>query len=258
MSGTSGIGTLLIAAGALILGFATRPVLGLSPDEAATIAILAGIGLLMTGRVIDAFRQRGTLGIHALILWSLAFGGLVTMFVQREASLAIVDRFIGEVAAGRAVDNGFGEVVVARRADGSFTLAGHVNGRGARFVFDLAPARFQIRALAGLPGEAGPGARGERVLPLLEGENVLGRRRSAQKYEHRLTLSGDELISADHALLSYGDEDRVTLRDSSKNGTWITPPGGVEERLRGERTIVPGTLLRVGATRLRLERREEG
>ena len=146
MSGTSGLGSLLIAAGALILGFASRPVLGLPPDEAATIAILAGIGLLMTARVIDAFRQRGTLGIHALILWSLAFGGLVTMFVQREASLAIVDRFIGEVAAGRAVDNGLGEVVVARRADGSFTLAGHVNGRGARFVFDTGASTVVLTA----------------------------------------------------------------------------------------------------------------
>jgi aspartyl protease family protein len=146
MSGASGLGTLLIAAGVLIIGFATRPVLGLPPDEAATLAIIAGIGLLMTGRVIDAFRKRGALGIHALILWSLVFAGIVTMFAQREASLAIVDRFIGEVAAGRAVDNGSGEVVVARRADGSFTLAGQVNGRGVRFVFDTGASTVVLTA----------------------------------------------------------------------------------------------------------------
>jgi aspartyl protease family protein len=146
MSGASGLGTLLIAAGVLIIGFATRPVLGLPPDEAATLAIIAGIGLLMIGRVIDAFRKRGALGIHALILWSLVFAGIVTMFAQREASLAIVDRFIGEVAAGRAVDNGSGEVVVARRADGSFTLAGQVNGRGVRFVFDTGASTVVLTA----------------------------------------------------------------------------------------------------------------
>lgn len=144
----------------------------------------------------------------------------------------------------------------AMRAIAGEVFGGRLWHDGARFLFDLAPARFQIRVLADGAASVGAAAHDESVLPLREGENVLGRRRSQQKYEHRLTLSGDELISADHALLSYGDDDRVTLRDSSKNGTWITPPGGVEERLRGERTIVPGTLLRVGATRLRLERVE--
>jgi hypothetical protein len=118
---------------------------------------------------------------------------------------------------------------------------------GARFLFDLAPPRFQLRVLA-------EGTRPEKLLPLIEGENVLGRRRSSQQHEHRLSLSGDELISADHALIVCGDDDWVALRDTSKNGTWITPPDGTEERVRGERTIFPGTLLRMGMTRARLER----
>ncbi len=120
---------------------------------------------------------------------------------------------------------------------------------GARFLFDLAAPRFQLRLL-------GDDARPQKLLPLLEGENLLGRRRSSQHYEHRLTLSGDELISADHALITCGD-DWAALRDISKNGTWITPPGGAEERVRGERTIFPGTLLRMGMTRALLERVEE-
>jgi hypothetical protein len=120
---------------------------------------------------------------------------------------------------------------------------------GQRFLFDLAPQRFQLRVLA-------EGARAERVLPLIEGENVIGRRRAPQQFEHRLTLAGDELISADHALIICGDDARVTLRDTSKNGTWVTPPGAKEERVRQERAIVPGTLLRMGLTRARLERVE--
>jgi hypothetical protein len=121
---------------------------------------------------------------------------------------------------------------------------------GARFLFDLAPPRFQLRVLS-------EGARPEKLLPLIEGENVLGRRRSPQQHEHRLSLSGDELISADHALIVCGDDEWVALRDTSKNGTWITPPDGTEERVRGERTIFPGTLLRMGMTRARLERIDE-
>jgi hypothetical protein len=130
-------------------------------------------------------------------------------------------------------------------------FGGRLWNDGTRFQFELAAARFQLRVLA-------DGNRPEKVLPLLEGENVIGRRRSPQKYEHRLTLSGDELISGDHALLSYGDDNRVMLRDTSKNGTWITPPNGVEERVRGERTLAHGTLLRVGMTWLRLEGTHQG
>jgi hypothetical protein len=121
---------------------------------------------------------------------------------------------------------------------------------GARFLFEQAAPRFQLRLL-------GDGARPEKLLPLIEGENLLGRRRSSQHYEHRLTLAGDELISADHALIVCGGDDWAALRDTSKNGTWITPPGGAEERVRGERTIFPGTLLRMGLTCALLERVEE-
>ncbi|HNP86572.1 MAG TPA: FHA domain-containing protein [Kouleothrix sp.] len=117
---------------------------------------------------------------------------------------------------------------------------------GTRFLFDLAPARFQLRVL---PTET----RAERVLPLMEGDNLIGRRRAPQHHEYRLTLAGDELISADHALLAVGDDDQIVVRDTSKNGTWMTPPGAAEERIRRERTITPGTELRMGITRLRLE-----
>ena len=135
----------------------------------------------------------------------------------------------------------------AMRAIVSGVFGGRLWHDGQRFLFDLAPQRFQLRLLP-------DGARAEKVLPLLEGENIVGRRRAPQQHEHRLTLSGDELISADHALIVCGDDDRITLRDTSKNGTWVTPPGATEERVRQERAIVPGTLLRMGITRMRLER----
>ena len=119
---------------------------------------------------------------------------------------------------------------------------------GERMLFELAPSRFQLRIL-------GDGARPETVVPLMEGENIAGRRRSAQRYERRITLSGDDLVSSDHARLLCGDGEQVTLRDTSKNGTWVAPPGGTEERLHGaERAITLGAILRMGVTRMRLER----
>ena len=120
---------------------------------------------------------------------------------------------------------------------------------GEQLLFELAPGRFQLRLL----GEDATTA----VLPLIEGENVVGRRKNARRYEHRLTLSGDDLVSSDHARLVCGDE-QVTLRDISKNGTYLVQPDGAEELLRGaDRALAPGALLRMGVTRLRLERADD-
>jgi hypothetical protein len=120
---------------------------------------------------------------------------------------------------------------------------------GARFLFELAAPRFQLRVLAS-------GTRSAKVLQLMEGENLIGRRRAPQQHERRLTLGGDELISADHAIFTVGDGEQVLVRDTSKNGTWVAAAGGAEERVRRERSISPGDELRLGITRLRLERVE--
>src|SRR5262249_8072107 len=95
----------------------------------------------------------------------------------------------------------------------------------------------------------------ETVVPLMEGDNIAGRRRSIQRFERRITLTGDDLISSDHAHLFCGDGDLVILSDTSKNGTWVTPPRGAEEWLHSaERAIGLGLVLRMGITRMRLER----
>jgi len=136
------------------------------------------------------------------------------------------------------------------------TIAGELFGGqlwhdGQRLLFELAPGRFQLRLLTE-DGQA------ERVLPLAEGENVVGRRRVAQANEPRVRLDGDDLISSDHARIICGDDDQVILRDTSKNGTWVAQPGEPEEGVHSmEYTIGPGTLLRMGMTRMRLERGDD-
>lgn len=133
------------------------------------------------------------------------------------------------------------------RAIAADLFAGRLWHDGERFLFELAPARFQLRLLA-------EGGDTRAILPLVEGENSVGRRRDALRDEHRLTLAGDDLVSIDHAQLICGESDHVLLRDTSKNGTWVTPPDAPEERVHeGARVIVAGTLLRMGVTRMRLE-----
>jgi aspartyl protease family protein len=57
-----------------------------------------------------------------------------------------LDQVIGEVDPGRTVTNPSGEVVVARRADGSFTVAGHINDKPARFIFDTGATAVVLTA----------------------------------------------------------------------------------------------------------------
>jgi hypothetical protein len=118
---------------------------------------------------------------------------------------------------------------------------------GGRSVLELAEPRFGLRTLAG--------ERAGDLVSLHEGETVLGRRRVPRSHERRFVISGDDLVSNDHAVLEYGDEDAIVLRDTSKNGTWLASPGEPELHVRGAACrVAHGTVLRLGMTRLRVER----
>jgi hypothetical protein len=129
-------------------------------------------------------------------------------------------------------------------------LTAHLGTRlwhdGNRLLFELAAPRHQLQILA-----ADGNVRSS--LPLIEGENTIGRRRTSRPHEHRLTITGDDLISSDHAMLICHEDGRVVLQDISKNGTWMTQPGGPESFVhQSERVVLPGTMLRFGETRARL------
>jgi hypothetical protein len=125
-------------------------------------------------------------------------------------------------------------------------IGGQLWHDGSRLLFELAPPRLHLRLINS--SSLRP------ALPLIEGENVIGRRRTARPHEHRLTIAGDDLMSSDHALVTCQFDGRVTLRDISKNGTWFTLPGGEESFVHAdERQIAPGTILRMGETRMAIE-----
>lgn len=122
---------------------------------------------------------------------------------------------------------------------------------GDSFQFELAAPRFQLRLL-------GDDLESCAALPLLEGENIIGRRRSTQAAEYRHSIA-DDLVSSDHAMIYCDEGDQLRLRDMSKNGTWITIPGQGERYIHHEeQALQVGMKLRVGITRMRLERIEAG
>jgi hypothetical protein len=132
------------------------------------------------------------------------------------------------------------------RALASDVFGGRLWLDGARSLFELAPPRFALRLLHG--------ERAGELVPLPEGQTVVGRRRTPRRYERRVPILGDDLISSDHVVLEYGDEDGLTVRDISKNGTWVAAPGEQEQHLRGgERRLAHGGSLRIGVTQLVVE-----
>ena len=122
---------------------------------------------------------------------------------------------------------------------------------GERLLFEISRSVLQLRVLD-------YGGATQHTWPLLEGANFVGRRQTPHRYEYRVALSGDDLMSNDHALIVVADDGRIVVRDTSTNGTWIAMSGEPERRLhRAERPIVPGTIMRMGATRMVLERAGE-
>ncbi|MCS6840834.1 MAG: FHA domain-containing protein [Roseiflexus sp.] len=133
------------------------------------------------------------------------------------------------------------------------TIAAHLFGGRLwyddnRFLFELAPPRFQLSVRA--PGKA------PLSVPLYEGETIVGRRKSPQGCERRVSISDDELVSSDHLRILCGDRlDSVIIRDMSKNGTWVTLPDGQVEYIRNRERVIPaGARLRLGMTDMILER----
>lgn len=152
--GASGLGALLLAAAVLVALYGSEPVLGLPPEEFGALGALLGLGLVLAGWIVADFRHRWAVGFRALAVWGVVYGGLVAAYAQRDQLLHVLDRAIGEVAPGRTAVTPLGEVVVARRANGSFTLAGRVNEREVRFLFDTGASAVvltpQTAAAAGL------------------------------------------------------------------------------------------------------------
>jgi aspartyl protease family protein len=146
MSGALGLGAILFGATLMVGLFARAPIAGLPLNEVIAIGTLGATALVMAGWTINDFRQRWSDGVRALLIWSIVFAALVSGYVRRDELALVLDRAIGEIDPGRTVTTDAGEVVVARRADGSFTLAGHINDKPTRFVFDTGASAVVLTA----------------------------------------------------------------------------------------------------------------
>lgn len=136
MPGIVGLSLLLLALALLVLVHGQERIAGLTPEEFASLASLGSLALVAAGWIIGEFRGRWTQGLRAVVLW-LAIGlVLVGVYAYRDELQEAAVRILGEIAPGRPIVTPQGEVAIARRADGSFTVAGRIDDRDARFIFD--------------------------------------------------------------------------------------------------------------------------
>ena len=133
--------------GAVLLGLALlgaalygasreEPILGLTPNEFASVAALSAMGLLVASVVVTEFRGRWVNGLRALLTWCLIIVALVGAYSYRFELHDAANRIAGELMPGETTIGTGGEVVVTRRMDGSFVVNGKANDRDLRFIFD--------------------------------------------------------------------------------------------------------------------------
>jgi len=146
MSGAIGFGLILFAIAVLVATHGQDRIAGLEPGTFASLVTFAAFGLVFTGWMINQFRGRWGQGLAALFLWAVIFAVLVGGYAYRSELQEFSARVIGEVAPGHPIVTPGGEVVVARRMDGSFSVAGRVNGRDVRFIFDTGASTVVLTA----------------------------------------------------------------------------------------------------------------
>jgi aspartyl protease family protein len=146
MPGAIGLGVVLLAMAILVASRHEEPVLGLTPDQFASVAALSAMALLVASVVVSEFRGRWINGGRALVLWSLMIVALVGLYSYREELHAVASRVAGELMPGETTVATGGEVVVTRRMDGSFLVNGKVNDRDVRFMFDTGATMVVLTA----------------------------------------------------------------------------------------------------------------
>ena len=136
MPGAVGLGIILFAMAALVASEGGEPIMGLSPDEFASVAAFGALSLLIASLIVSEFRGRWVDGVRSLVVWTMMFVAVVGLYSYRTELGAVVGRVAGEFMPGQTTESTPGEVVVSRRMDGSFVVNGQVNEKPARFIFD--------------------------------------------------------------------------------------------------------------------------
>lgn len=109
---------------------------GVEPAMFASLVSASAFGLLALSWGASEFRGRWREAARNAALWLLILFGLFAAYAYRFEFQDMANRILAEVAPGYVVMARGGEVTIARSRSGSFLVAGKLNGREARMIFD--------------------------------------------------------------------------------------------------------------------------
>jgi len=136
MSGAVGLAVILLGMAALVYFGGQGDIAGLPAAHFAALLGLGALVLLILSSVVQEFRGQWIKGVQALALWAVLIVGLAGLYEYRGDLQAVANRVMSDVGSGEPVVGSGGEVSISKRMDGSFVVAGEVNDRGLRFIFD--------------------------------------------------------------------------------------------------------------------------
>jgi aspartyl protease family protein len=121
---------------ALMLFGDGEQIAGLPPYMLASLVSGVAMALMVLSWSASEYRGRWKDALQAALAWVLIFGAFMTGYAYRFELQDGVNRVLGELAPGYTVAARGGEVTITRSRSGSFIVAGRINGRDSRFLFD--------------------------------------------------------------------------------------------------------------------------
>jgi aspartyl protease family protein len=146
MNGFFGLVLVALAAAALVYYHGEGQIAGLPVDQLAALLALGAFALMVAGWVVQEFRGQWARGALAILFWLVMMAGLVAAYSYRGELHEVASRVIGELSPGEPVVSSSGEVTIVRRMDGTFVVAGGVNDRALRFIFDTGASAVVLTA----------------------------------------------------------------------------------------------------------------
>jgi aspartyl protease family protein len=136
---------IVIAAMIILVMFGEgEKIAGLEPSLFASLVSASAFGLLVLSWGASEFQGRWREAARNAALWVLILFGLMAAYAYRFDFQDVANRVLAEIAPGYVVMARGGEVTIVRSGSGSFLIAGRINGRDARMIFDTGASQVVL------------------------------------------------------------------------------------------------------------------
>ena len=146
MAGAVGMAVILLGMAALVFFHGQGTIVGLAPDQLASLLAFGALLLMVLSSVMQEFRGQWMRGVQALVFWVVLTLGIAGLYSYRLELHEVASRVISDLGPGEPVVGSGGEVSIARRMDGTFLVSGQVNDRPLRFIFDTGASTVVLTA----------------------------------------------------------------------------------------------------------------